>query len=125
MAQFKPIGYQQWRQRMLDTTPADELVRCPDCRGDGYTECCECGSDRECETCEDGKVRFCELDSTGHASLFSRTDYLQAVAADGIAWARWCGQEPFRVLASAGFRVYSQVRDRALQIDFNQEGVRV
>lgn len=116
MARFKPLTYEQWRDHMLATMPADELVDCPECDGEQVRECCECGHERECRECEDGKVPFAELNASQQQAHFHRGRYEAAVLADAIAWGNWCSTEPAEALTAAGFLVATRVSSRQLEI---------
>lgn len=106
--------YKTWKLRKIVETPEDEMVRCPECQGDGtiIKECAYCDHESEhtCGYCDGtGTLRFGDLDRTGIDRVFSRGRYHQEVIADLERLAAWKLRDRTTVMVENGYTVFTSL----------------
>lgn len=124
-ATFKPLSFEQWQDMLLaDPSLCPTKIYCRSCDGSGESECCSCGHERECEDCDGwGQLEWAHLTENQRRLELTQAMYAEAVIRDAEAWARYLGGEPAEDLASAGFRVWTELPTRTLRAATNAQGV--
>lgn len=106
------LSYTDWlqeRYREADRDPG-QMVRCPDCFGDGTVDCCECGAESDCEECDGtGRRSWGSIPESLQSRVFTHADYRAAVLHDAEALAAYSGRDVAEILLSAGFHPRTRV----------------
>ncbi len=103
--------FETWKKLKVAQTPDDEMVKCPECQGEGtiIEECAYCnhGSERICGYCGGkGSLRFGDLGRTEIDRVFSRGDYHREVIADLERLASWKQKDRIHTLVEHGYTVF-------------------
>ena len=106
------LSYDQWQCAMVQETPDDAVMNCPECEGEGVVcvACDCCGHEREvnCEMCESsGEVIFSQLKFTDQKKCFSMQEYNNQLAYDLNKLVNWSSD--LLCLPSYGFAMATTI----------------
>ncbi len=111
------LTFDKWQEVCIIETNAHEVVKCPECDGEGdiMDECSCCGAEtvEPCEVCSGNcEVLFAKLGKLGQKKVFSKANYIEQVVVDITKLSAWTHADRTTLFVESGFTVYNLIRNK-------------